>query len=130
MLCRAQGTHALAPPPLEDLQSSVMTEPTRRATATVTAAATSAEALAITSLVLASITLLNANPLFGIVGENFATDAKHFVGALIIGLVAVGLGAAAVGRSPVRWIVGAAGAATLLSVITIVVTFISWVSST
>lgn len=106
-----------------------MTEPTRHSASTITTAATSGEGLALASIILASIALLQSSPVSGIVGESFA-EAKHFVGALIIGLIAVGLGLAAVGKSAAVWVRGAAGAAALLSVVTVVVTFISWVSST
>ena len=106
-----------------------MTEPTHRGTGAVAGAATSAEALAIASIVLATVALLDASPIFWIVGDAPALEAKHFVGSLIIGLSAIGLGLAAVGKSAVPWIRGAAGAAALLSAITVVLTFIAWVAS-
>ena len=85
-------------------------------------AATSAEAMAITSAVLGFIALEQSNILQFVLGFDFGDSfGKLFLGYIIIAIIAVGAGFLSLAKAGAAWTRGVAGAGILMTVLAVLI---------
>jgi len=85
-------------------------------------AATSAEAMAITSAVLGFIALSQSNILQFVLGFDFGDSfGKLFLGYIIIAVLAIGAGFFALTKAGAAWTRGVAGAGILMTVLAVII---------
>ena len=85
-------------------------------------AATSAEAMAITSAVLGFIALEQSNILQFVLGFDFGDSfGKLFLGYILIAIIAVGAGFLSLTKAGAAWTRGVAGAGILMTVLAVLI---------